>query len=158
MSATGSFSKRRLMCLHKELNLESLSRKLGLVSAFGGGWQCRNMWGGGAEEEVRLAWIYMEYYQHSFFGPLHILLLPRYHSMQLFRVTKFVLHPENQSSRLWMLSIGVEIKLCHWVPKVPFIMRRIDFTTVYFYLKYEKLSTGQSTMVKFHHNYQFMFL
>ena len=23
------------MCLHKELNLESLSRKLGLVSAFG---------------------------------------------------------------------------------------------------------------------------
>ena len=31
----------------------------------------------------------------------------------------------------------VDIKLCHWVPKVPFVMRRIDFTIVYFYLKYE---------------------
>ena len=33
---------------------------------------------------------------------------------------------------------GVDIKLCHWVPKVPYVMRRIDFTIVYFYLKYEK--------------------
>ena len=36
------------------------------------------------------------------------------------------------------VEYGVDIKLCHWVPKVPFVMRRIDFTIVYFYLKYEK--------------------
>ena len=35
-------------------------------------------------------------------------------------------------------SAWVDIKLCHWVLKVPFVMRRIDFTIVYFYLKYEK--------------------
>ena len=34
--------------------------------------------------------------------------------------------------------VRVDIKLCHWVPKVPFVMRRIDFTIVYFYLNYEK--------------------
>ena len=33
---------------------------------------------------------------------------------------------------------GGDIKPCHWVPKAPFFMRRIDFTIVYFYLKYEK--------------------
>ena len=43
----------------------------------------------------------------------------------------------------WLLMVSlvvgwVDIKLCQWVPKVPFVLRRIDFTIVYFYLEYEK--------------------
>ena len=32
----------------------------------------------------------------------------------------------------------VDIKLCHWVPKVPFWHEKYQFFIVYFYLKYER--------------------